>query len=552
VTLASVLALGAPALAQEPPNEVASADALAVPVVVRYVTATTVYLDAGRAEGLSVGTRLRVVRAGAVLAELEVDYLAEHSASCRLLGPAASAIVAGDRVEVVSLPGAATGPPAPATEPEAPAAPEIAAPAAAGIPVPYRDSSEPPLHTVASGSIALGFRTLADDLGPTSEETNARISLRLRDIGGLPWSLRVRARSRETTREGYGASVPETQSSDRLYELALAWAPPEGRFRFQLGRLYAGEYASLGPLDGALGEVRIGGGFSTGVFAGSRPELGELGFDTGGEKYGGFVRWVRDRSRGPVYAELLLGGATERDDAGEASRDYVAIESRFGSGPRWWLSQRAEIDLNRGWREEVAGSSSQVTNAAIAASLRLSEAWRATLAYDQRRNYLTAETRPRPEEVFTRYLREGARLGFDWRTRGDWSGTFGVGSERADALDDATDSAWLSVVDGRVLGSPLSLGADGSFYSGGTAEGWVAGLRGRWAFRAGHEVGLALGASEARVGEEWSLSPRSNQWARLHLQLELPASLWLYGEYELATGDDFEGDRAYVEVGYRF
>ena len=80
------------------------------------------------------------------------------------------------------------------------------------------------------------------------------------------------------------------------------------------------------------------------------------------------MRWARDPASGPVYAELLLGGATELDDEGEASRDFVAIESRFGSGSRWWLSQRAEIDLNRDWREEVAGSSSQVTNAAFACS----------------------------------------------------------------------------------------------------------------------------------------------------------------------------------------
>jgi len=34
--------------------------------------------------------------------------------------------------------------------------------------------------------------------------------------------------------------------------------------------------------------------------------------------------------------------------------------------------------------------------------------------------------------------------------------------------------------------------------------------------------------------------------------VQLPARLWLYGEYELQTGDDWEGDRAYVELGYRF
>jgi hypothetical protein len=513
------------------------------PIAVRYVSSTAVYLDVGRAEGLEVGTRLSVERAGEAIAEIEVEYVAEHSASCRIVRSAA-AIQSGDRAIPLSPLSRPESEPAPA---EPPPVPEIERPTPAPVSL-YRPAAP---RTRASGSIAFSLRNLSDDLGPSSDESTGRLSLRLRDLGGKPLTLRVRARSREISRDGYGPSVARSQSSDRLYELSLAWAPPEGRFRFQLGRLIGGPYASLGGVDGALAEARVAGGLWLGAFGGSRPELGELGFDTGGEKYGAFLRWSRDPARGPRYAELLVGAATERDDAGEASRDFVAVESRFGSGSRWWLSQRAEIDFNRDWREDVAGTSSQVSNAALAASFRISESWRAILSYDQRRNYLTAETRPRPEEVFTRYLREGGRLGLEWRD-GSWSVAFGAGTERADTLDEPTDSGYFTVMQTRAFGLPLLVGLDGSLYQGGTAEGWVASLRGRWAFRAGHDLGLTVGASEAKVGAEYDLSPRSNEWVRLSGTLQLPARLWLYGEYELATGDDFEGDRAVLEVGYRF
>ncbi|MCM2270628.1 MAG: hypothetical protein NDJ75_11045, partial [Thermoanaerobaculia bacterium] len=365
------------------------------------------------------------------------------------------------------------------------------------------------------------------------------------------WELRVRGRRRELTRDGFGPSVAARQDADRLYELSLAYAPRDGRVHLHLGRLGAGPFASLGDLDGALAEVRLGTRFWVGAFGGSRPELAELGLDSAGEKYGAFVRFAHETA-GPYYAELLVGGVSERDDRGETSRDFVAVESRFGSGARWWLSQRAEIDLNRDWRSDVAGSSSTVSNAAVAASWRLSESWRATVSYDQRRNLLTAESRPRPEEVFVRYFREGGRLGFDWQTRAGWSGAVGVGSERADSVDDATDSAYAALSHARVFGRPLLVGGDASYYSGGAVEGWLASLRTRWAFRGGHDVGLTLGASQTDLDDAFLLPSRSNQWVRISGTVQLPARFWLYGEYETQTGDDFEGDRAFVEIGYRF
>jgi len=400
--------------------------------------------------------------------------------------------------------------------------------------------------------VAVSFRTQNDDLGPSSDETTGRLSLRLRNIGGRPLELRVRGRSREVSRSGFGPSVDKSQSSDRLYELSLAYVPTDGRVHFYLGRLGAGPFSSLGDLDGGLAEVRLGGDFWFGAFGGTVPDVADLGFQSAGQKYGAFARYAYQPMDRPLYAEILVGGVTERDDNGDPSRDFLAVESRFGSGAAWWISQRAEIDFNRDWRKDLTGKSTEVSNAALAASFRLSQAWRASLSYDQRRNLLTADTRPRPEEVFTRYLREGGQARFEFQGRGGWAGSFGGGTARGDGDSGSSSSGFVSLLHSRVFGVPLLLGVDGTYYSGDAADGWVASLRGRYSFRGGHDLGLTLGASESRVGSEFALSPRSNQWARLSGTVQLPGRLWLYGEYEVQTGDDFEGDRAFVELGYRF
>src|SRR4249919_1083997 len=67
---------------------------------VRYRSASNVYLDAGRAQGLVVGDRLRVVSGEATVAELEVLFAAEQSASCRVVSET-RAVRAGDSVVLV-------------------------------------------------------------------------------------------------------------------------------------------------------------------------------------------------------------------------------------------------------------------------------------------------------------------------------------------------------------------------------------------------------------------------------------------------------------------
>jgi hypothetical protein len=537
IALALALALG----------DAAHAAAATRPIAVSYVSSGAVYLDAGRAEGLAPGARLKLVRGGETVAEIEVDFVAEHSASCKLVS-STRPVWSGDRAVLVSSPGAAEG--------DAPATPMPGAPEPEVASEPYRYSPAPRGGALPwakrSGSLAVGYRTFSITDGPSSTESSGRLSLRLREIAGKPLELRVRLRGRRTEREGYGRSVATRQSSDRLYELSLAYDPPEGRFSFRAGRLAAGPFGGLGYLDGVLAQFRIGRRFFLGAFGGARPDLTELGFDTAGSKYGAFVRFATERDARPAFAEIVLGGVSERARGGDVSRDYLTVESRFGSGNRWWLFERAEIDLNRGWRREVAGKGSEVSNAALSASLRLTPSWRASFSYDQRRNYLTWETRPLPEEVFTRYFREGARLALEWQSRRGWNASLAAGQERADEIDEPTDAATFTLLKTGVFGSPLMLGGDGSFYSGGSAEGWVASLRARWVFRGGHDLGLTLGASEATFPDLVGVEARANEWVRLSGTVQLPFRLYLYGEYELATGDDFEGDRAMLELAYRF
>ena len=52
---------------------------------VRYRSADTVYLEAGRSAGISVGDRLEIIRDDEVVASIDIVFVSEHSSSCKIL-----------------------------------------------------------------------------------------------------------------------------------------------------------------------------------------------------------------------------------------------------------------------------------------------------------------------------------------------------------------------------------------------------------------------------------------------------------------------------------
>ena len=76
------------------------ARAQGAPIAVRYRSAATIYLDAGKAAGIDEGDRLEVLRGGKVVAEIEVIFAADRSASAKVLSERET-IQPGDRVRVL-------------------------------------------------------------------------------------------------------------------------------------------------------------------------------------------------------------------------------------------------------------------------------------------------------------------------------------------------------------------------------------------------------------------------------------------------------------------
>lgn len=523
---------------------------------VRYRSQDTVYLDTGTAGGLAEGDRLEVFRSDQRIGLLEIAYVAEHSASCRIIDETLL-IQPGDRVVLQESRTAPLEPVTSDTE-----ALEFDAEAMAPDPgytePPARPSSERtmrrPRKTRVSGVLELGWESFTDDTEGDRdfERFGARLSLRARDLGGLPLQLRVRMRAQENQRSrAYSNGAPASERRDRFYEAALLYQPEKGRFQGQIGRIAVSPFIAAGYLDGVIGQVRIVRGFDVGALIGSEPIFKSDSFaETRGQKYGGFTRFSALRRAGRPDLEIFVAGIREEGDL-DVSREYVALETRYVPEGRWSFYQRAEIDLNNGWREEVTGTRTQLSNLALTLNTRVSQNGRFSISYDRWERYLTEESRSAAEEFFDNLLRQGLRVRYSSsKPRGlGFSVYAGYRAREGDEEDTLSLGGALRYANLANLG--IRVGGDLLGYSNPMTEGFVARLETSKRFGRGHEISLLIGGRYYSNKLFESLENRSDQWIRLWGWVELPANLFARGGFEYSYGDDLEGQRITLGIGYR-
>jgi hypothetical protein len=487
------LASSPPAATSAGPAPSAAAPAPAAPAApstsgrrftVKYRSAANVYLAAGSAEGLHAGDRLRVVGGKDSGADLEVVYAAERSASCRVLSETRP-VRAGDEAVVTA---AANGAP-PASAAAAPKVPAAAtsSPSTATAVTPALPSRTPAATRAAPwgrlrGAASVGYFRSWDktEYGLDVEERTARLDLGVYDIAGQPLSFTVRGRSRQDIRgRTLSARTPQSERNDRLYEVALRYEPPSDNVGFDVGRVGVYQFVGIGYLDGFLGRFRPLPNVQVGAFAGRVADVYGMGLDDAGQRYGGFVRLTPARRYSAGGYDAMLAFVRENAD-GDVSREYLSLESRFGGG-RWSLSQRAELDVNTGWRKDTTGKSAQLSNLYLSGNLRVTPSAWAYVSYDGRRNYRYYTNRVVPEEVFDDLLHQGLRAGINVSRPGGFGATAGFGMSlkendpRHPELDIAnaySGNAGLRHMN--LFSSGFSVGIDGTGFSNGYTTGGMA------------------------------------------------------------------------------
>ena len=348
---------------------------------VTYLAGASVYIDAGRADGLVEAQEIELVRGDTVAGALKVVFLSSRQASCEVLRGATDVAV-GETVRF---------------HPQAAPAPGPVAEAVRQAP---RRTSGHGIH----GRIGARY-LLSRDASTGGGTSQPSFDLRLdgNRLGGSPLGVvaDVRARRTAVTRAD-GSSTVDGRA--RVYQAAMLWNTRGTGFQSSLGRHYLQAVASVSLLDGAAAGY-ASSRLSAGAFGGFEPTPADLGFSTDVLDAGAYFQ-VRSSPQS-VSRWSVSTGAVGSYANGTTNREFaflqVGLNSRVFS-----LHGIQEVDYYRPWKVDLGEKPVSPTSTYLSASIRASRALSFYGAYDNRRSVRLYRDAINPATQFDDAFRQGA------------------------------------------------------------------------------------------------------------------------------------------------
>jgi hypothetical protein len=432
---------GAAAHAAGTPSQDSSAVRTAV---VTSLAGTTVYINAGRADGLVEGMEVTVIRHDSAAATLRVAFLASRQAACEIVGGAADVVI-GETVRYYARP-------TPAGESQA---------AAKARRPSSRRLSGPGIHG------RVGGRYLSADespLGTGFDQPSLDLRLDGMALGGTPVGLAVDLRTRRTT-TSRADGTSRVDGHTRVYQAAVLWNAPGARFRLAAGRQYLTAVTSVSLFDGALVEMN-GSHVTVGAFGGVEPEPANLGFSDETQDAGGYFQ-IHNRP-GARATWSITTGAVASYTRGKANREFAFAQAGLSS-PVLSIYALQELDYYRPWKVQQGEDAFSPTSTYLSGSIRPTRWLAFNGSYDDRRSVRLYRDAVDPATAFDDSYREGvgggiSLLGHRVRASGE------VRQSTGGAAGDATSYTGSAGID-RLTAFRLSFTARGTWYSSSTVDG---------------------------------------------------------------------------------
>jgi len=361
---------------------------------VSYLAGPTIYVRAGREDGLDEGMQLSVVRADSVVATLVVQFLSSRQAACAVLRGTVE-IAVGDSVRYTA---------------RSDTTPVVTARAVR----PARRLGGPGLH----GRVGARYLVAEEDgSGGGFRQPSFDVRLDGSALGGTSLGLALDLRTRRTTSTlGNGSSVVD--GNTRVYRASLSYSRPGSALRMTLGRQYLSAVTAVSLFDGALVELRSDR-VAAGVFGGTEPAPSTLGFSSGVKDAGAFFQ-MYNRSGGTASWSLTAGGVGSYQD-GASNREFGFLHASLSSRSVS-LQAMQELDYYRPWKVQQGESPWSLTSSYLSGSLRPTRWIMLNAAWDNRRRVRLYRDATDPALAFDDTYRQGVWGGVSLRGRRVWVG----------------------------------------------------------------------------------------------------------------------------------
>lgn len=412
--------------------------------LVTYVTSASVYIDAGREEGLREGARVQVVRAGAVIATLKVSFLSSHQGSCEIMSQT-TPVVVGDSARFT------------------PAPPDADSTIAVSRPSSPRPAGS---RSTLRGRIGAHYLVVGQDGGGGFTQPSFDLWVDGRPNAGGPLVLAIDIRARRTASSLPAGTVIDDQT--RAYQLALAWSPPRSPARVTVGRQIALGLASVGLYDGVSAELHTRR-WSGGLFTGTQPNPVSLDFATDVVEAGGYIQRHGNSQNGRLWSATV--GVSGSYQNGHANREFALLQGSY-SNRRLAVFASQEIDYYRAWKRTTGTPAVSFTSTFATVRYRASAGIDLQAGFDNRRNVLLYRDVVNPVTTFDDAFRQGVWAGMYLRFARRY--LVGLDARRSTGgVAGTADAVTATFGADRVAGTIVGLRARTTYYHSPALDGWL-------------------------------------------------------------------------------
>jgi hypothetical protein len=374
---------------------------------VSHVDQNRVFIDSGANKGLRSGDNVRVLRANASVAMLEVTDVGNDRAACKVV----DGVTDLDVGDLVRLPIRGDGDDSgPVIARESPETIMVVRPSAdtIGKITPTTGMAKATLN----GRVGVRYLMVQDRGLSGGQFSQPALDLRLDALNMASGhiDMAVDVRSRRTYRTT-STSEAETQDQTRVYRLAASVHDRRGRFRLVAGRQFSPTLASVSTFDGVLASFN-GKSVSTGLFVGTQPDPQTYGRSDEIEEYGAFLQ-IHNRPGRQVQWSVTTGGIGSYQN-GVINREYAYLQALLTSR-RVSLYATQEIDYNRDWKLLAGEERVSPTSSYMHFGVRPTRDLNLRVGYDNRRNIRLYRDLITPETEFDDTFRQGYWAGFTQR-----------------------------------------------------------------------------------------------------------------------------------------
>jgi hypothetical protein len=494
---------------------------------VTFVTTSSAYVSAGRAEGLAMDSRVEVMRRGRSVAELRVTFLSTHQAACQIVSMVDS-VVAGDSARYVAV----------ATAPDSAAVANAARVAARPV---VRRSGRSSNVGRLRGRVGLYYLTVAqrDTFGGRFSQPSGDLRLNGTRVGGSPIGLAIDVRSRRLV-QALPGSPTKTTAQTRIYQAAVFWQAPGSRFRFTTGRQYAPGISSVGLLDGGAAEVSQAG-LDYGLFAGTQPDGAGLRFSSHIAQLGGYLR-LHNRPASRAHWSYTLG-ASGSYMSGQANREFAYLQANYLTR-RFSVYAVQEIDYYRPWRRVSGEKTISPTSTFANLQLQLFNGFSLTTGFDNRRSVrLGADF---ADSAFDDAFRRGIWAGFAARFARHFQASFDARTNH-DSSSGTANTFTLALGADRLTPLGMSVRTRSSRYTTAARQGWLNSV----------SVGVEpFGRGSLQLTSGWrrevGTTPTNIHWLSADMDVSLMRALFVIVSVYRERGGIEGHDLLYTGASFRF